>query len=54
MVELTCASCETTKEFPSTLTVIDEEIDGWALDIELEDGYIKVTDAYCQSCQSFA
>lgn len=51
MVELTCDSCDKTKEFPDVLTVVTDEITGWELDVETSDDVLKVTDAYCLDCQ---
>lgn len=54
MPTLECSSCGTSKEFPSRLTVVDEDIDGWELEFEEQENKLLVTDVYCRDCQNDA
>jgi len=51
MVTLECATCGTENDFPSVLTVVEEPIDGWELDVTVEDTKLIVNNAYCPDCQ---
>lgn len=51
MVTLECADCGKEKEFPSRLTVVRSEIEGWELDVREEEEKLIVENAYCRDCQ---
>jgi len=51
MTKLTCSSCQKEKDFPNTLTVVTDEIEGWELTVESNADILKVTNALCENCQ---
>lgn len=51
MVTIECSKCHTKKELPSTLTVTEDEIEGWEGEIEkVSDSKIYLSDFYCPFC----